>query len=276
MPVSFLNDEQERRYGRYAREPSSEQLARFFHLDDADRDVIDRRRSDHMRLGFALQLCTARFVGAFLNDPTEAPPGAVAALARQLGVTDPMSLARYAASERRYDHTAEIRSRYGYRDFSDPVHQWRLMRWLYALCWTGTDRPTALFDQATAWLVTHKVLLPGASVLERTVARVRFRASSRLWRLLAARITPEQKARLDALLVVPAGGRQSPLDRLRSGPTLQSTVELARAVERLDEVRKLTAGLPRTDRLPKTRVLALARFAGAAKAQAVARLGPCV
>ena len=47
-----------------------------------------------------------------------------------------------------------------------------LLRWFYALCWTGTDRPTALFDQATAWLVTHKVLLPGASVLERAVARV--------------------------------------------------------------------------------------------------------
>lgn len=272
MPVSFLTEEQERRYGRYAGEPSSEQLARFFHLDDADREVIDRRRSDHMRLGFALQLCTARFVGAFLNDPAEAPSSAVAALARQLGVTDPMSLARYAASERRYDLTAEIRSRYGYRDFSDSAAQWRLLRWLYALCWTGTDRPTALFDRATAWLVAHKVLLPGASVLERTVARVRFRANSRLWRLLAARITSEQKARLDALLTVPEGGRQSPLDRLRSGPTLQSINELVRATERLDEVRRLAAGLPRTDRLPKTRVLALARFAGAAKAQAVARL----
>ena len=45
-----------------------------------------------------------------------------------------------------------------------------------------------------------------------------------------------------------------------------------RALDRLDEVRQLAAGLPRTDRLPKTRVLALARFAGAAKAQAVARL----
>jgi TnpA family transposase len=272
MPVSFLTEEQERRYGRYVGEPSSEQLARFFHLDDADRDVIDRRRSDHMRLGFALQLCTARFVGTFLNDPTEAPPGAVAILVRQLGVTDPMSLIRYAASERRYDHTVEIRSRYGYRDFSDPVSQWRLLRWLYALCWTGTDRPTVLFDQATAWLTAHKVLLPGASVLERTIARVRSRANSRLWRLLAAKITPEQKARLDALLVVPEGGRQSPMDRLRSGPTLQSTNELVRAIERLDEVRQLAAGLPPTDRLPKTRVLVLARFAGAAKAQAVARL----
>ena len=36
--------------------------------------------------------------------------------------------------------------------------------------------------------------------------------------------------------------------------------------------RQLAAGLPHTDRLPRTRVLALARFAGAARAQAVARL----
>lgn len=116
------------------------------------------------------------------------------------------------------------------------------------------------------------MLLPGASVLERTIARVRSRANNRLWRLLAARITPEQKARLGALLVVPEGSRQSPMDRLRSGPTLQSANELVRAIGRLGEVRQLAAGLPPTDRLPKTRILALSRFAGAAKAKAVARL----
>jgi len=272
MPVSFLTDEQERRYERYVGEPSSEQLARFFHLDDADRDLIDRRRSDHMRLGFAVQLCTVRFLGTFLEDPTEAPLGAVGVLAKQLGIPNTGELARYAASERRHDHTVEIRERYGYRPFADAAMRWRLLRWLYALCWTGIDRPSVLFDQAMSWLVTHKVLLPGVSVLERSIARVRFRANSRLWRLLAARITPDQKARLEALLVVPEGGRQSPMDRLRSAPTLQSTNELVRAIERLDEVRQFAAGLPPTDRLPKTRVLALARFAGAAKAQAVARL----
>jgi hypothetical protein len=225
MPVSFLTEEQEHRYGRYSGEPSPEQLARFFHLDDANLDLIGQRRGDHMRLGFAVQLCTVRFLGTFLDDPTEAPSGAAGMLARQLGIADSRALGRYAASGRRRDHTAEIRERHGYQPFANASMQWRLLRWLYALCRTGTDRPTALFDQAASWLAAHKVLLPGASVLERTIARVRSRANSRLWRLLAARITPEQKARLDTLLAVPEGGRQSPMDRLRSGPTLQSTNE---------------------------------------------------
>jgi hypothetical protein len=268
----FWTVEQERRYGRFNGAPTLEQIDRYFHLDDADLAMIGRRRWDHMRLGFAVQLGTVRFLGAFLADPTEVPAEVATTLAKRIGIADPGCLVRYRDRKARWQHASEIRQAYGYRDFADPGAQWRLLRWLYALCWTGTDRPSVLFDQATAWLVTHKVLLPGASVLERTIARVRSRANSRLWRLLAARIKPDQKARLDALLVVPEGGRQSPMDRLRSGPTLQSTAELARAIERLDDVRQLAAGLPRTDRLPKTRVLALARFADAAKAQAVARL----
>ena len=148
----------------------------------------------------------------------------------------------------------------------------RLNRFLYALCWTGTDRPSTLFDRAVAWLVAAKVLLPGLSVLERAVARVRSRATGHLFRRLTSRLTTEQRARLDALVVVPDGARQSPLDRLREGPFIRSGPEIGRAVARSEEIRAIGAGLPEAERLPPGKVTALARFASTARAQAVARL----
>jgi hypothetical protein len=117
MPVDFLTEEQQRRYGRYAGEPTPAQLERYFHLDDKDRGFIARCRSDHTRLGFAVQFGTVRFLGTFLADPADVPAGVVAYIARQLGIADTGGLKRYAEGEMRLDHTAEIRRYYGYRDF---------------------------------------------------------------------------------------------------------------------------------------------------------------
>lgn len=272
MPVSFLSDEQRASYGRYVEAPSAEDLARHFHLDDADRLLIAKRRGAHNRLGFAVQLGTVRYLGTFLGDPLEVPELVVRTMAKQLQMEPTDALQGYRTGEQRWQHAAEIRAHYGYVDITEPQIGFRLTRWLYAVCWTGTDRPSVLFTRATTWLLTHKVLLPGCSTLERYIAHLRSGVEQRLWRLLARGISHDQQAKLEGLLVVPPGHRRSELDRLRTGPVMISGPSLVRALRRLDAVRELGIHLPAGTRLPGTRIAALARFAGAAKVSAILRL----
>mgnify|MGYP003376051373 CR=1 FL=1 len=272
MPVGFLTPAQRESYGRYTGAPSPDDLTRYFHLDDADLALIAPKRGEHNRLGFAMQLGTVRYLGTFLDDPLEVPTAVLQTLAKQLHVQSVDTIQAYGKGRQRLQHTQEICAWYGYVDITNPRVGWRLTRWLYALCWTGTDRPSLLFERATTWLVTHKVLLPGCSILERHVARLRSRVEERLWRSLTRGISTHQQTQLEGLLTVTAGTRSSLLDRLRTGPVMVSSISLVHALERLNSVRDLGIRLQPSARIPAARVAALARFAGAAKVSAVVRL----
>ena len=128
MPVEFLTDEQAGRYGRYSGDPTSAQLSLYFYLDDRDRSEIAVRRGNYNRLGYALQLCTVRFLGTFLADPTAVPRVVIAHLAKQLDIAEPSCLLHYRERPvTRHEHATEIQRRHGYRDFHEqPEHSARL------------------------------------------------------------------------------------------------------------------------------------------------------
>ena len=228
MPVDFLTDEQARRYCRFNADPTSAQLSRYFYLDDGDRQEITVRRGDYNRLGYAIQLCTVRFLGTFLPEPTAVPRVVIAYLAKQLGIASPSCLARYRERvETHHAHATEIERRHCYRDSHQQPEHFRLVRWLYTRAWVSAERPIALFELTTARLVKRKILLPGVTKLTRLVASVRGRAAARLWRILAQLPSPLQRGRLLSLLQPAEGSaRYSLLDRLRRAPTRISAAEM--------------------------------------------------
>ena len=119
MPTRFLSDAQRARYGCYTEAPSSDQLARYFHLDAADRETIGRLRGDHNRLGFSLQLGTARFLGVLPTKFDTIPDAVVRMVAAELDLTDLPSLRAYGAGRPRKRHAAMIREIYGLRELAD-------------------------------------------------------------------------------------------------------------------------------------------------------------
>lgn len=105
------------------------------------------------------------------------------------------------------------------------------------MCWSGDDQPGPLITRATSWLVVNKVMLPGVSVLERFVGRIRDRAQKRLWKRLVAALDEKQRERIAKLFDGDSETRFAALDGLRTMPTQRSPGEFLLHLDRLEAIR---------------------------------------
>jgi len=236
-------------------------------LDDADRQLIAKRRSAHNRLGFALLLTTVRYLGVFLPNPLDVPDGVVG----QLEISDPGCVQRYTARRTtRFEHADEIKAAYGLREFEAVEKD--LREWVDARAWTTSDGPKAIFADAVRWLRERDVLLPGVTVLARLVARVREEAYQRLWDTLHGMLTSEQRRLLDSLAVVSEGERFSPLERWRRGPVKASGLNMVKALDRVSQITGTGFGrLDLESAVPARRLTELARYGMTASATQIRR-----
>jgi hypothetical protein len=79
----------------------------------------------------ALQICTVRYIGLFLEDPLDVPWPMVEYLAAQLGITGAWCVKRYVKRGKiAYEHSWEICRRFGYHKFLDRAWGRRFRRFL--------------------------------------------------------------------------------------------------------------------------------------------------
>jgi hypothetical protein len=255
MP-SVINEGGYGRFGAYSRV----ELERFFHLDDEDRRLIEARRRDYNRLGFALQVVTVRHLGMFLPDPLEVPPELVGYLAEQLAIEDPTCVKRYTDREKtRLEHAWEIQREYGLTPFAEVEPE--LTAWIADQAWMTGEGPKSLFSGAVVWLRGRQALMPaGVTTLERMIAAGREAADRRLWQQLTSGLTPQTSSALLRLLDVPDAGRQrvNELDRLRKGLFRPSSKGMVAALNRVADLAAVGAGSLDGSTVPPRRLLGLA------------------
>ncbi|MCI0563927.1 MAG: Tn3 family transposase [Nitrososphaera sp.] len=274
MPANFPTAEQKRCYGRFAAEPTTEQLGQYFHLTDADRSLIYSRSKAHTQLGVAIQLGAVRFLGLFLpysQWPT-VPDKVVQYVAAQLHL-EPLVWQQYVWGRQGTlgEHQELIRQRYGYRDFSDTAAQFSTIRWLYTRAWLHDEPPSRLLDLLTLRLKERKILLPGLTTLTELINHIRDQVSQRIWARLNRQLTAAQREKLQTL-VTTENREQSGLDRLRRGPVDVSANELKLALERIKELRQLKMTQFDVSWLTPDRLKKLARYASLSKADTINRL----
>jgi hypothetical protein len=131
--------------------------------------------------------------------------------------------------------------------------------------------PGLLVERAASWLVVNKVLLPGVSVLERFVGRIRDRAQKRLWKRLVAALDDKQRERIAKLFGEGSESGFAALDALRTVPTQRSSGEFLHHLNRLEAIRAFDLRPSPPKGVPAASRDRLARVARTGKPSAIAR-----
>ena len=224
-------------------------------LTPADRLLVQAKRWGN-RLRFAIMLLFYRARGRFPRAAAEVDKDAVAELARALGVPTPGDTAALLPSsdDRTLERQrAEIRALLGFREATVADAE-DLGAWLRDHAASRTRDIARLIAEAEARCRALRIEPPAPDRLARVVRAAVRAHDERRHAAVHARLSPEIRARLDALVhpLGPGGSAtedetaegqvDAPLIHLRAGPGRASVASLRDELARLDAVRRL--GLP--------------------------------
>jgi len=222
-------------------------------LSPADRLIVEATRWGS-RLRFAVMLLFYRARGRFPRDLAEVDKDAVADLALRLGVPAPGNRAALlpASDDRTLKRQrAEIRALLGFREPTVADAE-DLGAWLRDTVAPRTRDIGELTAEAEARCRALRIEPPSPDRVARLIRAAVRAHDERRYAAVHARLSPETRARLDALLQTggpeatgdaesetDSEGQATPLIHLRSGPGRASVASLRDELARLDTVRRL-------------------------------------
>jgi TnpA family transposase len=249
-------------YPRSGARLTREELNARYELTDADLAFVRANaRGDAGRLLLATLLKTRQDLGCFAA-PDEVHTDTIAHLALQLGLS-----ARLAASEaaRRtkslYRYQAAVRAYLSVGPYGAAAE--RLITEITLKAAETMSDPADLINRAVEALQAAAIDLPAFSTLDRLVNRLRAKVHARIYNQVAARLTDDHKAMLDALLARPPNSPTTSFNRLKQSPGPATPKTIGLWIGRLDWLTGLIDPDPLLDDIAHTKLRQFAAEAAA-------------
>lgn len=270
MPGQFLSTSERDRLARFPTSLSQEEVIAYFTLTSEDIQQVAQQRRPANRLGYALQLCSVRFLGFVPNNLQSAPEEAVSFLADQL-VISPSVFADYGNRVKTIsEHLQSVLAYLGYQR-ATPLDLESLQRWLTNRA-LEHDKPSLLLTLLCEKLQQEKIIRPGITVLERMVTAARSAAHQESLSRLSKLLTPERKVLLDSLLEPDPSSGKTRLSWLKQPKVTNSPTAILEVLDKFMQLKNWSVDQWDVTSLNPNRQKLLARLGNRYTNQALQRM----
>ncbi|MDQ0186670.1 Tn3 family transposase [Cytobacillus kochii] len=235
-------------------------LGTYFTFSKRDLEIVNKRRREENRLGFAVQLAVLRYPGWPYTHIKSIPESVIHYISKQIGAT-PSSISLYPQRENTlWDHLKEIRSEYDFVTFT--LSEYRMtFKYLHQLALENGD-PIHLLHECIDFLRKNKIILPAITTLERMVWEARAMAEKKLFNTVSKSLTNEQKEKLEEIITSqhPSESNKTILGWLKEPPGHPSPETFLKVIERLEYIRGMELETVQISHLHRNRLLQLSRL----------------
>jgi TnpA family transposase len=233
-------------------------LGTYYTFSKRDLEIINKRRREENRLGFAVQLAVLRYPGWPYTHIKSIPDSVIQYISKQIGTT-PSSLSLYPLRENTlWDHLKEIRSEYGFVTFT--LKEYRMaFKNLYQLALENGDA-IHLLHECIDFLRKNKIILPAITTIERMVWEARAMAEKKLFNTVSQSLTNEQKEKLEEIITSQSESNKTILGWLKEPPGHPSPETFLKVIERLEYIRGIELETVKISHLHRNRLLQLSRL----------------
>lgn len=225
-----------------------------------DLEIINKRRREENRLGFAVQLAILRYPGWPYTHIKNIPESVINYIAKQISA-DPSSLSLYPHRENTlWDHLKEIRSEYGFVTFA--LKEYRItFKHLYQLALKNRDANHLLYE-CLEFLRKNRIILPAITTLERMVWEARAMAEKKIFNTVSQSLTKEQKEKLEDIITSShhSETNKTILGWLKEPPGHPSPETFLKVIERLEYIRGMELETVKINHIHRNRLLQLSRL----------------